>query len=95
MVWLGDLRGVIVVLLSQQTDRNRPIPADLLALRDRLDGLPVAWREELGPFVERALEEARFRGRTLDLARDALASLRVELAAARHQLEASRREAVD
>lgn len=84
-----------MVSLSQQIERDRPIPADLLALRDRLDGLPDAWREELEPFVERALEEARFRGRTLDLARDALASLRVELAAARHQLEASRREAVD
>lgn len=80
------------IRLHLESEGGRPIPADLLALRDRLGQLPVAWQAELEPFVERAVEEALFRGRTLDLARDALASLRVELAAARHQLEASRRE---
>jgi hypothetical protein len=42
--------------------------------------------------VDEALEEARFRGRVLSFARDALEQLRLDLELTRFDLEATRRE---
>ncbi len=68
------------------------LPVELLALRDRVRSLPEPARAELGPIVEEALEDARFRGRVLSVARDALAQLRLDLELTRFDLDATRRE---
>lgn len=68
------------------------VPAELRALRDRVQALPPDARDELGPLMDDVLEQAVYRSRVLTLARDALARYRLELAAARFDLEATRRE---
>jgi hypothetical protein len=69
-----------------------PIPAELLALRERIGGLPEEIRAELEPLAEDACEQARFRGRALSLAREALEQFRLELSAAKFDLDITRRE---
>jgi hypothetical protein len=71
---------------------REPLPAELLALRERVLAQPTEVRAELEPIVDEALEEARFRGRVLSVARDALEQLRLDLELARFDLEATRRE---
>jgi hypothetical protein len=71
---------------------NEPLPAELIALRERVLAQPTEVRAELEPIVDEALEEARFRGRVLSMARDALEHLRLDLELARFDLEATRRE---
>ena len=68
------------------------IPAELVALRARIRALPPEVRAELEPLAEDACEQAKFRGRALSLAREALEQFRLELAAAQHDLDATRRE---
>ena len=71
----------------------RPGPArELLALRDRIKAMPVEIRAELEPLAEDACEQARFRGRALSLAREALEQFRLELSAAKFDLDITRRE---
>jgi hypothetical protein len=71
---------------------SEPFPAELLTLRQRVLAQPTEVRAELEPIVNMALEEARFRGRILSVARDALERLRLDLELARFDLEATRRE---
>ncbi len=54
--------------------------------------MPADVRAELEPLAEDACEQAKFRGRALSLAREALEQFRVELAAAQFDLDATRRE---
>ncbi len=68
------------------------IPAELVALRARIRAMPAEVRAELEPLADDACEQARFRGRALSLAREALEQFRLELAAAQHDLDATRRE---
>ena len=68
------------------------VPAELTALRDRIRALPAEARSEVEPLMDDVLEQAVYRSRVLTLARDALARYRLELAAARFDLEATRRE---
>lgn len=67
-------------------------PAELIELRHRIEALPRPLREELGPVVEQAIEEAGYRGRVLSIARDALVRLRLDLELARFDLDITRRE---
>ena len=69
-----------------------PLPAELVELLDRVESQPTEVRADLRPLVEDAIEEARFRGRVLTVARDALERLKLELEAARFDLDATRRE---
>lgn len=75
--------------------RSDPLPTGLLALRDRLREMPPAIRDELLPIVEEALDDASFRGRVLAVAREALVRLRLDLAMAQFDLDATRRERED
>ena len=68
------------------------IPVELVELRARIRAMPAEVRAELEPLAEDACEQARFRGRALSLAREALEQFRLELAAAQHDLDATRRE---
>jgi hypothetical protein len=77
---------------SSTAPPREPLPAELLALRERVQAQPTEVRAELEPIVDEALEEARFRSRVLSVARDALEQLRLDLELARFDLEATRRE---
>jgi hypothetical protein len=77
---------------TSQAPAMSPIPAELLALRARIRALPAEVRAELEPLAEDACEQAKFRGRALSLAREALEQFRLELAAARFDLDITRRE---
>lgn len=68
------------------------IPAELLELRERVLEQPTAVRAALGPLVEDAVEDARFRHRVLTVARDALEKFRLDLEMTRFDLDATRRE---
>ncbi len=68
------------------------IPPELQALRARIRALPAAVRAELEPLAEDACEQAQFRGRALSLAREALEQFRLELSAAKIDLDMTRRE---
>lgn len=71
------------------------LPEEWVALWDRVRGLPDAVRSELEPAVVEALEQARFRGRVLTVARDALERLKLDLDLTRFDLDATRRERED
>jgi hypothetical protein len=77
---------------TAQGPATSPIPAELLALRARIRAMPAEVRAELEPLAEDACEQARFRGRALSLAREALEQFRLELSAARFDLDITRRE---
>lgn len=68
------------------------IPAELGELMALIRGLPPAYREELAPAVAEAIEQARFRSRVLDVAKDALERLRLDLELTRFDLELTRKE---
>jgi hypothetical protein len=67
-------------------------PIELVALWERIQTQPAEVRAELEPIVDDALEQARFRGRVLTVARDALEQLQLDLKMVRFDLEATRRE---
>ncbi len=77
---------------SRSAPENEALPAELVALRERVQAQPAEVRAELEPIVDEALEHARFRGRILTVARDALEQLRLDLELTRFDLEATRRE---
>jgi hypothetical protein len=77
---------------SPAAPANEPLPAELLALWERVQAQPMEVRAELEPIVHDVLEDARFRGRILSVARDALERFRLDLEMARFDLEATRRE---
>src|SRR3954469_23231824 len=68
------------------------VPAELLELRARISAMPDEIRAELEPPAEDACEQARFRGRALAVAREALERFRLDLAAIEFDLAATRRE---
>ena len=78
------------------TSECRPVgdqfPPELVQLKDRIAAQSASIRAELEPLVEDALEHARFRGRAIGLARDALERFRLDLAMLEFDLEATRRE---
>lgn len=77
---------------AQATPSFPTIPAELLALRERIGALPEEIRAELEPLADDACEQAQFRGRALTLAREALEQFRLELSAAKFDLDITRRE---
>jgi hypothetical protein len=61
-------------------------------LRERIQEQAAEVRAQLEPLVDEAVEHARFRGRAMMLARDALERFRLDLAMMEFDLEATRRE---
>ncbi len=68
------------------------VPPELVELKERIAAQSADIRAELEPLVEDAMEHARFRGRAMGLARDALERFRLDLAMLEFDLEATRRE---
>ena len=68
------------------------LPPELIALWERVCTLPASVRAELEPIVTEALDQARFRGRVLAIARDALVRLRLDLELTRFDLDLTRKE---
>ena len=68
------------------------VPTELVALKGRIAGQPEKVRAELEPLIDEVLEHAMFRSRVMLIAREALRRLRVDVAALRFDLEATRRE---
>lgn len=68
------------------------VPPELLELMERVRRLPLELRRDLEPIVAEAQDHARFRGRVLAIARDALVRLRLDLELARFDRDVSHRE---
>lgn len=71
---------------------SEAIPPELAELMDRVRSLPAEVADELAPAVAEAIEQARFRGRVLGVAKEALERLRLDLELTRFDLEITRKE---
>ena len=69
-----------------------PLPTELVVLKEKIQDQPVDVRRTLEPLIDEVMEHAVFRSRVMLIARDALQQFRVELAAVKLDLEATRRE---
>jgi hypothetical protein len=67
-------------------------PTDLIELGRRIDALPENERHELRALYERVAESFRLRTRIMNVAKEALESIRLEMSFLRFDLEATRRE---
>lgn len=85
------MRHAVAPPTRAETARD-DMPPELRDLLDRVLALPPDVAETLGPAVAEAIEQARFRSRVLDVAREALERLRLELEVARFDLELTRKE---
>jgi hypothetical protein len=77
---------------SEAVDETERVPTELVELKERIQGQPASVRAELEPLIDEVMEHARFRSRVMLIAREALQRFRLDLAAVRHDLEATRRE---
>ena len=77
---------------QERVEPGERVPVELVELKERIQAQPTRVRAELEPLVEEALEHARFRGRAMSLARDALERFRLDLAMLEFDLEVTRRE---
>jgi hypothetical protein len=68
------------------------VPTELVALKGRIQDQAPRVRAELEPLIDEVLEHALFRSRVILIAREALQRFRVDLAATKFDLEATRRE---
>ena len=68
------------------------VPTELVALKEKIQVQPPDVRETLEPLIDEVMEHAVFRSRVMSIARDALQQFRVELAAVKLDLEATKRE---
>jgi hypothetical protein len=67
-------------------------PTDLAELGRRIDGLPESDRQALRPIFDRVAESFRLRTRIMNVAKEALETIRLEMSVLRFDLEATRRE---
>src|SRR5262245_44634045 len=68
------------------------LPGDLIELGKRIEALPEPERNAVRPIFERVAESFRLRTRIMNVAKEALESIRLEMALLRFDLEATRRE---
>ena len=74
------------------TTDTDPVPSELVVLKQRIQEQPAPVRAELEPLIDDVMEHALFRSRVMLIAREALERFRLDLAALRFDLEATRRE---
>ena len=82
-------------LISPEENGSQPLgpfPSELVALKERIQVQPTPVREELEPLIDEVMEHAVFRSRVMLIARDALQRFRVEMAAMRFDLDATKHE---
>jgi hypothetical protein len=79
--------------MRQDSIGTEQVPTELMELKERIQGQPPVVRAELEPLIDEVMEHAMFRSRVMMIARDALQRFRVDMAALRLDLEATRREA--
>ena len=77
---------------TTMTVEAEDVPTELVELKERIQGQTPRVRAELEPLIDEVLEHAMFRSRVMLIARDALQRFRVDMAALRLDLEATRRE---
>ena len=68
------------------------VPPELAELLRIVDRLPADVAQAIAPAVAEAVEQAWFRSRVLDVAKEALERLRLELDLTRFDLELTRKE---
>ena len=68
------------------------IPSDLEDLEQKINRLPERERQSLRPLFDRVLEGFRLRNRILNIAKDALERIRLEVVCLQFDLEVTRRE---
>jgi hypothetical protein len=74
------------------SEPSTQVPTELVALKEKIQVQPSDVRETLEPLIDEVMEHAVFRSRVMSIARDALQQFRVELAAVKLDLEATKRE---
>ena len=84
--------SLAITEMDGQVESTGQVPTELMALKGRIADQPPKVRAELEPLIDEVLEHAMFRSRVMLIARDALERLRVDMAALRFDLEATRRE---
>jgi hypothetical protein len=77
---------------ENSTEPSAQVPTELVALKEKIQGQPPGVRKTLEPLIDEVMEHAVFRSRVMSIARDALQQFRVELAAVKLDLEATKRE---
>ena len=68
------------------------LPEEWLILKDQVRRMPPTVRAQLEPLLDDALEQARFRDRIINVARDALEQMHHDLEMTRFDLDATRKE---
>jgi hypothetical protein len=77
---------------EKSSEPSTQVPTELVALKEKIQVQPSDVRETLEPLIDEVMEHAVFRSRVMSIARDALQQFRVELAAVKLDLEATKRE---
>ncbi len=77
---------------EKSSEPSAQVPTELVALKEKIQVQPPDVRETLEPLIDEVMEHAVFRSRVMSIARDALQQFRVELAAVKLDLEATKRE---
>ena len=72
--------------------KDQQLPHELIELRNHLDQLPLAVREQLVPLCDRAGHFARLQSRLVRIAQDAVDQLQLDVKYLQFDLEATRRE---
>ena len=83
---------IVTSLDEKSSEPSAQVPTELVALKEKIQVQPPNVRETLEPLIDEVMEHAVFRSRVMSIARDALQQFRVELAAVRLDLEATKRE---
>ena len=82
----------VISVDENSTEPSAQVPTELVALKEKIQGQPPNVRDSLEPLIDEVMEHAVFRSRVMSIARDALQQFRVELAAVKLDLEATKRE---
>jgi hypothetical protein len=77
---------------EKSSEPSTQVPTELVALKEKIQVQPPDVRETLEPLIDEVMEHAVFRSRVMLIARDALQQFRVEMAAMRFDLDATKRE---